>query len=898
MKLCNVSFANLNSLAGEWHINLEDPAFGDGLFLISGDTGAGKTTILDAISLALYGRTARQSHPSKTGGNETMTRGQGFSWAEVTFETDKGRFLARWEQIRARKKPTGLLQNVVRALTNLDTREVFSDSKRRQTAALIVETLGLTFDQFQRTMMLAQGQFDRFLSAKADERADILQQATGTEAFARAGDAIFRRYKEAEAAHDQLEVLLESLQTLTDEARQEAEANRDALLANQRRAEADAKALRERLHAFEEAERKRTEALATRTRRDQEHVRAALALDDAKAKAETAKANEAAALKTRDEAAPRIKQALDLQRQIGEAEALLKGKNALAQEAQKALAKAQRDLKRLAQAVADDHALAEALRATLAQRPADFPAAQGDWRDRAARFAQLRGEVERLEGDLAKLEAEAEGKRAAAEEAEQHFEALRPSLEAAEANAESALILAEQVASLEDRLKALEPGKPCPLCGALEHPFATGNRPKRSEAQRAYDAAKANHKAALDARDKAQRAWKRADKAFRDATKAGADKRVEHDALQKTFETAIARTETRAETNQASRNTIEASLGSLTAQAQETQAAAKQVEERLAALRAAFAALGLERPPEEWRDLLQRVCEQAQAKHTAAQTTLAAAQTALAKAEEEQRAAQAAVGLTEQALAEARERLGAEPAELRTALREREEAVADFAKQAGAEEERLRQDERNRAQGKVLEQQKQQAKATLDDWTLLNKMLGGEGGAQFTRYAQGITLRQLLRHATPHLEAMSQGRYTLLWKPPMDQGKQEAAQEGLLPLVVDNDQAGELRPVSNLSGGERFQVSLALALGLSEMSGAKVCVDSLFLDEGFGTLDGKTLEAAIDTLCRIHQEGRLVGIISHVSELAERIPTQIHVTKRGGGHSTLQGPGVSGKGVV
>ena len=297
-------------------------------------------------------------------------------------------------------------------------------------------------------------------------------------------------------------------------------------------------------------------------------------------------------------------------------------------------------------------------------------------------------------------------------------------------------------------------------------------------------------------------------------------------------------------------------------------------------------------------DLLQRVCEQTQAKHTAAQTALAAAQTALAKAEEEQRAAQAAVGLTEQALAEARERLGAEPAELRTALREREEAVADFAKQAGAEEERLRQDERNRAQGKVLEQQKQQAKATLDDWTLLNKMLGGEGGAQFTRYAQGITLRQLLRHATPHLEAMSQGRYTLLWKPPMDQGKQEAAQEGLLPLVVDNDQAGELRPVSNLSGGERFQVSLALALGLSEMSGAKVRVDSLFLDEGFGTLDGKTLEAAIDTLCRIHQEGRLVGIISHVSELAERIPTQIHVTKRGGGHSTLQGPGVSGKGVV
>ena len=132
---------------------------------------------------------------------------------------------------------------------------------------------------------------------------------------------------------------------------------------------------------------------------------------------------------------------------------------------------------------------------------------------------------------------------------------------------------------------------------------------------------------------------------------------------------------------------------------------------------------------------------------------------------------------------------------------------------------------------------------------------------------------------------MSQGRYELAWAP--------GAQEALLPFVVDHDQADGRRPVSNLSGGERFQVSLALALGLSGMSGAKVRVDSLFLDEGFGTLDGKALEAAIDTLCRLRRDGTRIGIISHVAELAERIPAQIRVSKCGGGRSVLSGPGVS-----
>jgi exonuclease SbcC len=109
--------------------------------------------------------------------------------------------------------------------------------------------------------------------------------------------------------------------------------------------------------------------------------------------------------------------------------------------------------------------------------------------------------------------------------------------------------------------------------------------------------------------------------------------------------------------------------------------------------------------------------------------------------------------------------------------------------------------------------------------------------------------------------------------------------------VVDNFQAGEIRSTRNLSGGESFLVSLALALGLSGMASRRVRVDSLFLDEGFGTLDEEALENALETLAGLHQDGKLIGIISHVPALKDRISTQISVAPLTGGRSILAGPG-------
>ena len=168
-------------------------------------------------------------------------------------------------------------------------------------------------------------------------------------------------------------------------------------------------------------------------------------------------------------------------------------------------------------------------------------------------------------------------------------------------------------------------------------------------------------------------------------------------------------------------------------------------------------------------------------------------------------------------------------------------------------------------------------------WNTLHELIGSADGKKYRNFAQGLTFEMMIGHANRQLQKMTD-RYLLI--------RDEA--QPLELNVVDNYQAGETRSTKNLSGGESFIVSLSLALGLSQMASKNVRVDSLFLDEGFGTLDEEALDTALETLAGLQQEGKLIGVISHVQVLKERISTQIQISPTSGGRSTISGPGISG----
>jgi len=165
-------------------------------------------------------------------------------------------------------------------------------------------------------------------------------------------------------------------------------------------------------------------------------------------------------------------------------------------------------------------------------------------------------------------------------------------------------------------------------------------------------------------------------------------------------------------------------------------------------------------------------------------------------------------------------------------------------------------------------------------WQELNALIGSADGAVFARFAQGLTLDRLSALANRHLSQLNP-RYS------MRRAAGEAG-ENLALEIVDHYQADTARPMNSLSGGESFLASLALSLALSELAGGRTSIESLFIDEGFGSLDADTLEVAMSALENLQAQGKTIGVISHVESMKERIPIQIQVLKEPGGHSRLQ----------
>ncbi len=269
MRILAIRGCNLASLAGEFEIDLaRAPLGGAGVFAIVGNTGAGKSTLLDALCVALFDRTPRLTNhsrvqvgrgdddPAALGAQDVRTllrRGAAAGWAEVDFESGDARcYRARWSVRRARNQSDGTLQAQQISLTALDGGERLGGTKT-ETLDAIHERLGLSFDQFRRSALLAQGEFAAFLRADGKDRSELLERMTGTEIYSRLSIAAHARAVAAEQRLRDGRSRVEAIAVLGDAARAEAVAAHEV-------AEAAKHAARARLAAAEAAERWRGEA--------------------------------------------------------------------------------------------------------------------------------------------------------------------------------------------------------------------------------------------------------------------------------------------------------------------------------------------------------------------------------------------------------------------------------------------------------------------------------------------------------------------------------------------------------------------------------------------------------------------------------------------------------------
>lgn len=1077
MRILQVRFKNLNSLVGEWEIDLTHPAFAsDGIFAITGPTGAGKTTILDAICLALYGRTPRLNKVTKSG-NEIMSRQTGECFAEVTFETQTGRYRCHWSQHRARKKPDGDFQAQKHEIANADTGEIF-ESKIKGVADQIEEATGMDFDRFTRSMLLAQGGFDTFLKAEADKRAPILEQITGTEIYSQISIRVHERQREKREKLNLLQaetsgiVILEPEQEIEIgqalETKQKEEADLAVKSSDTGKAIAwltavdglkkeivnlgdEASRLQDDIEAFKPDREKLNQALGaasldgayamlTATRKQQADDREALKAEEealpglessAKKQAESLKSAEQQTLRVKEElkaAAPTLQKARSLDQKLADQKkAVMEGEEVCNKDAakidadkqarlkeQEKRSKAQETLERV-DGYLKGHAQDEWLISGLAgveEQLSGLLSRQQEILKKEIVQEKAANALEQATKSLDDCQKQSGIRKQEMEDASKRLQQGKDALSQLlgdrllrEYHTEKETLLREmafltKIAELEDHRAKLEDGKPCPLCGATEHPFAEGNVPVPDETEQKIDAltrliSKAeDQEAAIKKLEEAESlARKNLTEAEKLESAAANDKKAAErtlaevkDSLEKLRADFAGRRQAVStkllplgiadipETDISSLlETLRARLKSWQAQVKKKADIEKQIAdidsevkrldavietqstalaeklERLETLKKELATRGDERnalygnknPDDDERRLNKAVSDaegterQARDRHSELQQKWNTAKAhveslkkridkrepELRRLENEFSAALAPVGFSneEQFLAailpsgrraeltatakylderqtdlKARKkdremRLATEIArrvtdksleELEPQFKEHEESLKELRDIIAGLKHKLSENtaakERIKEKQSAIEAQKKECRR----WENLHELIGSADGKKYRNFAQGLTFEMMIGHANRQLQKMTD-RYLLV-------------RDDAQPLelnVVDNYQAGEIRSTKNLSGGESFIVSLSLALGLSHMASKNVRVDSLFLDEGFGTLDEEALDTALETLAGLQQEGKLIGVISHVSVLKERISTQIQVVPQTGGRSTISGPG-------
>ena len=806
MRPLKLTLSAFGPYAGLTTLPLEQLGRG-GLYLVTGDTGAGKTTLFDAITYALY------DHSSGGVRDGAMLRSKYAdpgtpTFVELEFEVRSQTYTVRRnpEYLRPKARGEGFTTEKADAtLTYADGRPPVT--KAKEVTAAVIDIIGLDYNQFSQIAMIAQGQFTRLLNATTEERSKIFRKLFRTQ-----------RYQKLQ------EALAEENSKLTAQ-RTSLNANLDAVLQSVGfdRADPDAEAL---------------QALSAQTPPD-----TVTALLEGLIARQEASAAEAAKASTSLDA-----QLGALQTTLGAAEQADKLRRELDQKLAAARQKAQLEGTKASKQKSDLAALDARLKAAEAELAglSSTDACKVELSAEAQRLAQRKTALDALSSSLtefqkhkAAAQAAQEAYRQAAERQKEAHE-TRDRLERAFLDAQAGLLA-----------QTLEEGVPCPVCGSIHHP-AKALLPRTAPTQAQVNAAK---KAAAETDNAAQTASSTAGAAVTQAKASQTQLRKDAEALLPERFTSpkgpVPLSVTLLKTALAEENTA-----LHTAQAE---LSARQKENALACRRKQ------ELETQRERQTAQRTVLEAQANQTG--QTAAAAQ-AQVNTLEAQQAGENAAQAQDIAALKAQQ----------TELTGRRKALAEQEKALSAQ---------LRPNRKALESYRQltAARDKLDTrWQWVNALASTAGGTLSSKqkvkleaYIQMNYLDRILIHANTRLMQMTAGQYEL----ERIGAENQRSQSGLDLGVIDHYN-GTRRSVKTLSGGESFKASLALALGLSDevqCTAGGVRLDTLFLDEGFGSLDEESLEQAIRVLSGLTEGDRLVGIISHVAALKDRIDRQVVVHK-------------------
>ena len=984
MKILAIRGRNLASLEGDFEIDFTvEPLLSAGIFAISGPTGAGKSTLLDTMCLALFARTPRTDQAKENNvklqdvSNEQLSqsdprfllrRGTSSGFAEVDFMALNGhRYRTRWSVARARDKENGRLQNPRLALYNLDKEEE-EQGTRSDLQARIIDLIGLTFEQFTRSVLLAQNDFSTFLKAEQGEKASLLEKLTGTELYSAISRQIFERNARAKEAFDLIQTRIQGIELLTDEEENDLRtrlAGTEKELQRVEKAKAEQQALQEAVRSIEQQ-------ITIRQRQQKE---AADKLVHATELLTVARHEYEKGVEEQQQSEARFKslqqeilqaRKLDIQldtaiRDLSHSEQQLKNVMLRKEEAEKkyqaAVLRRRQGAEEIARLTAwrerykKKERIAEQLSALLLHL--DAASATRSGMEAAVRSIEtLRQEMAALNKQLSDLQQTSANKQQALKRAEADYRNLEEELKAVDAPAldkqieklrqEREQLLIEQArleasGNIKDLRGRLQDGQPCPVCGSTHHPFANqvpvapvsaltlqlqdlSNKKETyvahtrhltrlqqqllqlhkeladSEAACKEMAGKQQLAASRQEREEAivkeqstlltqslsaadllfgnsewQKAWLQNPETFRKTLTDFA--RQWHENTEK-----LHQLERQESAQKAECESLASFLPSLEKQAEES----GQLHEKN---RAAFSSLQAERKKllngrsadsveqeyirrmEELKERLKKLsATQTEQSGIADQTRDIADQIAkdLTEASADLLRRKAAL---DKWTADYLDSSGGEPLEVILSRYTQEKTELAF---------RLRTQTENKAKVSGLQEELNVRRTESERWAKLNELAGSADGAKFRRIAQGYTLDILLNYANVQLRELTR-RYRL-----------ERVPETLALQVIDRDMCDEVRTVHSLSGGESFLVSLALALGLSSLSSNRMRVESLFIDEGFGSLDAETLRVAMDALESLRTQGRKIGVISHVQEMTERIPVRICVNRAGNGRSFLE----------